>query len=83
LILLTELVKTSTEILDQHIDRVNNILSVRKQKSHDFMILYAWKALHGAILLWDKTVVATRLDAVIQPMFTDFESMIFFLKLGN
>ena len=47
------------------------------------MILYAWKALHGAILLWDKTVVATRLDAVIQPMFTDFESMIFFLKLGN
>jgi len=38
------------------------------------MILYAWKTIHGAILVWDKKVIKTELEAIIEPLFRDFES---------
>ncbi len=73
MILLSELVKVNTEILDKNIESVNAILSLRKINFYESMILYAWKTIHGAILVWDKKIIKTELESIIEPLFRDFE----------
>jgi len=75
LILLSELVKVNTEILDQNLESVNTILSMRKTNFYESMILYAWKTIHGAILVWDKKIIKTELEAILEPLMRDFESI--------
>jgi len=73
LILLSELVRVDTEVLDQNMKGVISILSLRKTGFYESMILYAWRTIHGAIVAWDKKIVKTHLESIIEPLLRDLK----------
>ncbi len=73
LIVLSLIVSVNKEILDKQLEGLHRIINLEKTNYHESLVLYAWKVFHQGVRVWDKKVIKSELEIVLDPLFRDLK----------